>query len=127
LRLLLDSIPEEDKWIRHGICGDAWFGSVWATSEISRHGHEAVLQIKQNHSLYPKAFIEDALKEAPGGVHFVLERKTQGEVTLIAVGYQYSRRTTLFFFLLTKGAGSTVSDDPYEMKFTDSYGNIFFS
>jgi hypothetical protein len=28
LRLLLDSIPEEDKWIRHGICGDAWFGSV---------------------------------------------------------------------------------------------------
>ena len=28
LRLLLDSIPEEDKWIRHGIHGDAWFGSV---------------------------------------------------------------------------------------------------
>jgi hypothetical protein len=30
----------------------------------------------------------------------------------------------LCFFLLTKGAGSTVSGDPYEMKFTDSYGNI---
>jgi hypothetical protein len=56
---------------------------------------------------------------APGGVHIVLEGKTQ----LIAVGYQYSGTTTLFF-LLTKGAGSTVSGDPYEMKFTDSYGNI---
>jgi hypothetical protein len=87
LWLLLDSIPEEDKWIRHGICGDAWFGSVRATSEISRRGHEAVFQIKQNHSLYPKAFIEDALKEAPGGVHIVLEGKTQCEVTLIAVEY----------------------------------------
>ena len=52
-----------------------------------------------------------------------MEGKTQCEVTLIAVGYRYSRRTTLFF-LLTKGAGSTVSGDPYEMKFTDSYGNI---
>ena len=93
LLLLLDSIPEEDKGIRHGIRGDAWFGSVWAASEMLRHGHEAVFQIKQNHSLYPKAFIEDDLKEAPVGVHIVLEGKTQCEVPLIAVGYQYSRKT----------------------------------
>jgi hypothetical protein len=71
LRLLLDSITEEDKGMKHCIRGDAWFGSVQVASEIARRGHEAVFQIKQNHSLYPKAFIEKALKEAPGGVHIV--------------------------------------------------------
>jgi hypothetical protein len=33
--------------------------------------------------LFPKAFIEDALKDAPGGVHIALEGTTQSEVTLI--------------------------------------------
>jgi hypothetical protein len=28
------------------------------------------------------------------------------------------------FFLLTKGVGSAINSEPYEMKFTDSYGNI---
>jgi hypothetical protein len=123
LRLLLNSIADEEKGLKHGIRGDAWFGSVRAAAEISRRGHEAVFQIKQNHGLYPKAFIEETLKEAPGGVHIVLEGKTQCEVPLIAIGYRYSRKTILFF-LLTKGAGSTIDGDPYEMKFTDSYGNI---
>ncbi|MFN9982106.1 MAG: hypothetical protein ACK53Y_19425, partial [bacterium] len=67
LRLLLNSIPKEDKGIKHGIRGDAWFGSVRAASEIARRGHEAVFQIKQNHGLFPKSFIEEALKDAPGG------------------------------------------------------------
>jgi len=123
LRLLLNSIPEEDKGIKHGIRGDAWFGSVRAASEIARRGHEAVFQIKQNHGLFPKSFIEEALKDAPGGVHIVLEGTTPCEVPLIAVGYRYSRKTILFF-VLTKGAGSLTNGDPYEMKFTDSYGNV---
>ncbi len=45
------------------------------------------------------------------------------EVPLIAVGYRYSRKTILFF-VLTKNAGGTTEGDPYEMKFTDSYGNV---
>ena len=53
----------------------------------------------------------------------MLEGTTRCEVPLVAVGYRYSRKTVLFF-LLTKGAGSTILGDPYEMKFTDSYGNI---
>jgi len=109
LRLLLDSIPEDDKGKKHGIRGDAWFGSVRAASEIARRGHKAVFQIKQNHSLYTKAFIEEALKEAPEGVHIVLEGMTQCEIPLIAIGYHYSRKTILFF-LLTKGAGSAIND-----------------
>jgi len=123
LWLLLDSIPDEEKGLKYGICGDAWFGSIRAAAEISRHGNEAGFQIKQNHSLYPKAFIEETLKEAPGGVNIVLEGKTQCEVPLIVVRYRHSGKTILFF-LLTKGVGSTIDGNPYEMQFTDSYENI---
>ena len=123
LRLLLESIPQEKQGIKHGICGDAWFGSVRTASEVACRGHEGIFQVKQYHSFYPKAFIQEALKEAPGGVHIVLEGTTQCEVPLIAVGYRYSRKTILFF-VLTKNAGGTTEGDPYEMKFTDSYGNI---
>ncbi len=63
------------------------------------------------------------MKDAPGGVHILLEGTAPCEVLLIAVGYQNSRKTILFF-VLTKGAGSLTNGDPYEMKLTDSYGNV---
>ena len=62
-------------------------------SEVALRGHEAVVQVKQNHSLFPKDFIESALQDAPGGVHIALEGTTRDEVQLIAVGYGYSRKT----------------------------------
>jgi hypothetical protein len=46
------------------IKGDAWLAAV---SELAICGFEAVLQVKQNHGLYPEKVIEDALKESPGG------------------------------------------------------------
>ena len=95
LRLLLESIPHEKQGIKHGICGDAWFGSVKTASEVARCSHEGIFQVKQYHSFYPKAFIEEALKEAPGGAHIVLEGTTQCAVPLIAVGYHYSYKTIL--------------------------------
>ncbi len=98
LRLLLESIPQEKQGIKHRIRGDAWFGSVETASEIARRGHEAIFQVKQYHSFYPKAFIEEALKEAPGRVHIVLEGTTQCEVPLIAVGYRYSCKQSYFLY-----------------------------
>jgi hypothetical protein len=73
--------------------------------------------------LYPKEFIEDALKNAPGGVFIVLEGTTKDEVPLVALGYRYSRKKILFF-VLTKNAGSTMLGEPYRMKYTDSFGNV---
>jgi hypothetical protein len=66
--LLLNTIPHEKQSIKHGFRADAWFGIVKTVSEVSRRGHEAVFQVKQYHSSFPKAFIEGALKDAPGGV-----------------------------------------------------------
>jgi len=87
LRVLLNKIPREKQSIKHGIRADAWFRSVKTVSEVSQRGHEAVFQVKQYHSLFRKAFIEDALKDAPGGFYIASGGKTQCEVTLIAVGY----------------------------------------
>ncbi len=77
LRLLLNTIPQEKEGVKHGIRGDAWFGSVHTTNEVALRGHNSVFQIKQYHVSFPKDFIEEALKEAPRGVHILLEGKTQ--------------------------------------------------
>jgi hypothetical protein len=56
-------------------------------------------------------------------VHIVLKASTRDEVNLVAVGYCYSHKTILLF-VLTENAGSFSEGDPYEMKYTDSYGSI---
>jgi len=85
-------------------------------------GYESVFQIKQNHSLYPKAFVDEMLRDAPGGVPVFLSGTLDG-VNLIATGYRYSRKTILYF-IMSEGAGSTSLGQPYEMKYTDNHGNI---
>ena len=84
---------------------------------------EGVFQVKGGHSLYPKKFIEHVLEGSPGGVHIVLRGKHPSGVTLVAIGYRYSSKKTLFF-VMTENAGSTAAGEPYEMKFTDKYGNV---
>jgi hypothetical protein len=90
LRLLPNTIPQEKEGVRHGIRGDAWFGSVRTASEVALRGHNGIFQIKQYHASFLKDYIEEALKEAPGGVHIFPEGMTQDEVKLIALGYRYS-------------------------------------
>jgi len=105
-----------------GVKGDAWFGSVLNCTNLKLKGHDSVLQIKQNHSLFPKAFVEDILNDAPGGVSVFLSGTLDG-VNLIAAGYRYSRKTILYF-IMSERAGTTALGQPYEMKYTDNHGNI---
>jgi hypothetical protein len=123
LRLLEEAIPEEDKANTHGVRGDAWFGSVKNASELGIRGYECVFQIKNYNTLFPKDFIDEALKNAPGGVSIILEAKAPNEVPLVAVGYRYSRKTILYF-VQTKNAGSSVHGEPYHMKYIDEFGNV---
>jgi hypothetical protein len=60
IRLLLNSIPDERQGEKHGIRGDAWFGSVNTANEVRIQGHEGVFQVKQYHNFFPKDFIEEA-------------------------------------------------------------------
>jgi hypothetical protein len=88
LRLLLNSITQEEQGLKHCSQGDAWFGSVRTANEVGIRGHEVFFQVKQYSSLFPKEFIENALKDAPGGVHIVLEGTTRDEVKLVAIRYR---------------------------------------
>lgn len=103
--------------------GDSWFGSVRAAAALAQRGIQSILQIKTGHSLYPKDFIDEVLCNCPGGVHVVLEGIHPDGMKLIAIGYRYSSKKTLFF-VMSEFAGSTTKGDPYEMKFTDEHGNI---
>ena len=92
-------------------------------NKVGLQGYEGVFQVKQYHALFPKDFIEEALKEAPGGVHIALEGRTEDEVPLVALGYRYSRKTVLHF-ILTKNVGSSKPGTPYQMICTDLFSNI---
>ena len=52
---------------------DAWFGSVKAATELAKRNSASILQVKTNHKLFPKDYIDNALEEAPGGTHIVLK------------------------------------------------------
>ncbi len=122
LRLLPNSFPVDQQGAKHGVRGDAWFGNINTADKVSIRGHKGVFQVKQFHTLFPKEYIEEALKEAPGGVHIVLKGATRDEVNLVTIGYCYSHKTILHF-ILTENAGSAGQGEPYEMKYTNSYGN----
>jgi hypothetical protein len=119
--LLLNIFPQEKEGVKHSIQGDAWFGSVRAANEVALRGHNNVFQIEQYHASFPKKIINEAVKEAPGGVHILLEG-TQDEVQFVALGYRYSQKTVLHF-VLTKMAGNFKPGIPYQIKYTDSFGN----
>ena len=55
-----------------GMKGDAWFGSVKTCSSLLGYGIESIFQVKTAHKDYPKKFIDEKLKNMPGGVHLVL-------------------------------------------------------
>ena len=73
--------------------GDSWFGSVKAASNVKVAGHHSCFLVKTGHSRSPKAFLEDKMKDFPGGTWITLEAKTKHEgVDLICIGYKYNKK-----------------------------------
>jgi hypothetical protein len=70
-----------------------------------------VFQVKTNHGLYQKEYIDEKLKGMSGGVHITLKGRHSLGQDLIAIGYRYSTKRTLFF-IATSGAGSTTPGKP---------------
>ena len=103
---------------------DSWFGSVKAVATLGLAGHHACMIIKTAHVRSPKFFLEERMKDFPGGTWITMEGKTELEgVELICIGYKYNKKKVLTF-VMTRGAGSTTKGIPYEAKFPDKYGNV---
>jgi len=103
---------------------DSWFGSVKSASNVGKTGNHCCVVIKTAHSRSPKFWLEEKMKDFPGGTWIVLEGKPEKEgIDLICVGYKYNKKRVLTF-VLTRGAGSTKAGEPYQARFPDKYGNV---
>jgi hypothetical protein len=102
--------------------GDAWFSSV----ELAYHAKntldvEYIGIIKSNSGRSPKGFLEQVMKEWPGGSHLVLKTKID-DIVLYAIGYKYCSSKTLTF-ITTEKAGHTEPGMPYVAKWIDENCN----
>jgi len=92
--------------------GDSWFGRVDTAVEVSEYGR-FIGAVENTHSRYPKAWLEEKMKEWSAGSHLVLKAKIEG-VKLVAVGYKYNQKKVPCF-IATEGAGYTKAGQPYEV------------
>ena len=57
--------------------GDSWFGSVKAAANVALAGHHACMMVKTAHSRSPKKFLDETMKDFPGGTWITLEGRAQ--------------------------------------------------
>ena len=104
--------------------GDSWFGSVKSVATVARTGNHACMMVKTAYSRSPKKFLEETMKDFPGGTWITMVGKPEKEeVELICIGYKYNKKKVLTF-VMTKGAGSTRPGEPYQARYPDKYGNV---
>ena len=114
--LRISDSPQPSDGLNNIIMGDSWFQSVKTVAELQRRGHESVGPVKTAHSGYPKDFMNEHLKDLPGGVKLVMKGTHPSGGELIATGYKYTSGKVLTFVSSAK-AGSTTNGDPYELRY----------
>ena len=104
--------------------GDSWFGSVKSVANVGKTGNHACMIVKTGHARSPKKYLEEKMKDWPGGTWITMEGTPVKEgVPLVCIGYKYNKKTVLTF-MMTRGAGKTTDGEPYEARFPDKYGNV---
>ena len=66
---------------------NTWFGSVKALTATADKGMQGIYQVKSNHELYSKDFIEEALEDFSSGMHIFMKGTYLDESEIIAVDY----------------------------------------
>ena len=103
------------------IFDSGWGGAIQAKT-LKEHGYDSIIHIKNNFSGFPKDELEERLRGMPGGSHLEMEA-TIDDCELIAVGYKYNSKKTLFF-VASKGSAPTTAGEPYVTKFIDELRNV---
>ena len=103
---------------------ESWFGLVKSASNVGKIGNHCCVVIKTAHSRSPKFWLDENMKDFPGGTWIVLEGELEKEgIDLICVGYEYNKKR-VFTFLMTRGTGSIKAGDMYQVRFPDKYSNV---
>ena len=95
--------------------GDAWFGSVKCDIAFALRERAFLDQVKANHGLFLKDYIEEQLLDTPGCTHIVL-KSSHKEIDVIV--------KKIMCIIITSDARSTTLGEPYEVKFNDSFVNV---
>jgi hypothetical protein len=104
------------------IC-DPGFGGVEMVVEGAKRGICFISHIKINNALFPQSELESQLQGHPAGSSLIMETIIEG-VTVLAIGYKFNSKKTLFF-CAPKGAGATTDEgEPYVTKWPDEKGNV---
>ena len=73
--------------------GESWFGSVKVASNVKVAGFHSCFLVKTGHSRSLKVFLEDNMKDYPGGTWITLESKTEHKgVDIIFIRYKYTKK-----------------------------------
>ena len=100
--------------------GDSWFGNVPTVVNMkNKLNAHFIGVVKTGHKRYPKKWIETTMQDWPSGTHIVLESQDIDGQTVIAMGYKYNTRNTIFF-ISSKGAAHTMPGIPYSAEFIRS-------
>ena len=102
--------------------GDSWFSSIQAAAEVCRRNAHYIGIVKTGFATFPKLFLEEKMKEWPGGSHLVMESQHPDGFQLLAIGYKYNSKKVVSF-VATKGCGDTEAGIPYEARWKDDNGN----
>ena len=57
--------------------GDSWFGSMKSFANVALAGHHACMLVKTAHSRSPNKFLDETMKDFPGGTWITLEGRAQ--------------------------------------------------
>jgi len=115
-------VPTPDCPYTHLLIFDSGWGGVEMVVALAKKGYACIVHLKGAHALFPLAHLEENLRGFPGGSHLEMKAIVDG-VTLMAIGYKYNSKGTLYF-LAPEGAATTLQGNPYVTKWPDEDLNV---
>ena len=77
--------------------GDSWFDNVPTVVNLrNKLGAHFIGVVKTGHKRYPKKWIDSTMKDWTSGIYIVLDFEEIDCQIIIAMGYKYDTRNTIF-------------------------------
>jgi hypothetical protein len=101
---------------------DSGWGGVSQVVAFAKRGLGCLIHIKNSHAGFPMEILEKNLRGMPGGSHLEMKCDIDG-IVVIALGYKFNSKKTLFFSF-AEGCATTTPGEPYVTQWPDELGNV---